>query len=162
MNNDNKQDIKRLDVEKDFNIKDYAFENIDNYERTVNQLEENIKKFTNVLKGGNNEFYRNADLVKEITLNALSLSGYNNRINVIILTNTIIDYIRSFIPDNLIGIDNDELTFKDFLIIIEMLYNDFVEMGELRILIKDELERQNLCVSDSEIDGFLDILDGSK
>ena len=162
MNNDNKQDIKRLDVEKDFNIKDYAFENIDNYERTVNQLEENIKKFTNVLKGGNNEFYRNADLVKEITLNALSLSGYNNRINVIILTNIIIDYIRSFIPDNLIGIDNDELTFKDFLIIIEMLYNDFVEMGELRILIKDELERQNLSVSESEIDGFLDILDGSK
>lgn len=162
MNNDNKQDIKRLDVEKDFNIKDYAFENIDNYERTVNQLEENIKKFTNVLKGGNNEFYRNADLVKEITLNALSLSGYNNRINVMILTNIIIDYIRSFIPDNLIGIDNDELTFKDFLIIIEMLYNDFVEMGELRILIKDELERQNLSVSESEIDGFLDILDGSK
>ena len=162
MNNDNKQDIKRLDVEKDFNIKDYGFENIDNYERTVNQLEENIKKFTDVLKGGNNEFYRNADLVKEITLNALSLSGYNNRINVIILTNTIIDYIRSFIPDNLIGIDNDELTFKDFLIIIEMLYNDFVEMGELRILIKDELERQNLTVSESEIDGFLDILDGGK
>ena len=162
MNNDNKQDIKKLDVEKDFNIKDYAFENIDNYERTVNQLEENIKKFTNVLKGGNNEFYRNADLVKEITLNALSLSGYNNRINVIILTNTIIDYIRSFIPDNLIGIDNDELTFKDFLIIIEMLYNDFVEMGELRILIKDELERQNLPVSESEIDGFLNTLDGGK
>ena len=162
MNNDNKQDIKRLDVEKDFNIKDYAFENIDNYERTVNQLEENIKKFTNVLKGGNNEFYRNADLVKEITLNTLSLSGYNNRINVMILTNIIIDYIRSFIPDNLIGIDNDELTFKDFLIIIEMLYNDFVEMGELRILIKDELERQNLSVSESEINGFLDILDGSK
>lgn len=162
MNNDNKQDIKRLDVEKDFNIKDYGFENIDNYERTVNQLEENIKKFTDVLKGGNNEFYRNADLVKEITLNALSLSGYNNRINVIILTNTIIDYIRSFIPDNLIGIDNDELTFKDFLIIIEMLYNDFVEMGELRILIKDELERQNLTVSESEIDGFVDILDGGK
>ena len=162
MNNDNKQDIKRLDVEKDLNIKDYGFENIDNYERTVNQLEENIKKFTDVLKGGNNEFYRNADLVKEITLNALSLSGYNNRINVIILTNTIIDYIRSFIPDNLIGIDNDELTFKDFLIIIEMLYNDFVEMGELRILIKDELERQNLTVSESEIDGFLDILDGGK
>lgn len=162
MNNDNKQDIKKLDVEKDFNIKDYAFENIDNYERTVNQLEENIKKFTNVLKGGNNEFYRNADLVKEITLNALSLSGYNNRINVIILTNTIIDYIRSFIPDNLIGIDNDELTFKDFLIIIEMLYNDFVEMGELRILIKDELKRQNLPVSESEIDGFLNTLDGGK
>ena len=162
MNNDNKQDIKRLDVEKDFNIKDYGFENIDNYERTVNQLEENIKKFTNVLKGGNNEFYRNADLVKEITLNALSLSGYNNRINVIILTNTIIDYIRSFIPDNLIGIDNDELTFKDFLIIIEMLYNDFVEMGELRMLVKDELKRQNLTVSESEIEGFLDILDGGK
>ena len=162
MNNDNEQDIRKLDVEKDLDIKDYGFENIDNYERTVNQLEENIKKFTDVLKGGNNEFYRNADLVKEITLNALSLSGYNNRINVIILTNTIIDYIRSFIPDNLIGIDNDELTFKDFLIIIEMLYNDFVEMGELRILIKDELERQNLTVSESEIDGFLDILDGGK
>ena len=162
MNNDNEQDIRKLDVEKDLDIKDYGFENIDNYERTVNQLEENIKKFTDVLKGGNNEFYRNADLVKEITLNALSLSGYNNRINVIILTNTIIDYIRSFIPDNLIGIDNDELTFKDFLIIIEMLYNDFVEMGELRILIKDELERQNLTVSESEIDGFVDILDGGK
>ena len=162
MNNDNKQDIKRLDVEKDFNIKYYGFEHIDNYERTVNQLEENIKKFTNVLKGRNNEFYRNADLVKEITLNALSLSGYNNRINVIILTNTIIDYIRSFIPDNLIGIDNDELTFKDFLIIIEMLYNDFVEMGELRMLVKDELKRQNLTVSESEIEGFLDILDGGK
>ena len=79
-----------------------------------------------------------------------------------ILTNIIIDYIRSFIPDNLIGIDNDELTFKDLLIIIEMIYNYFVEMGELRILIKDELERQNLSVSESEIDGFLDILDGSK
>lgn len=162
MNNDNNQDIKRLDVEKDFNIKDYGFENIDNYERTINQLEENIEKFTNVLKGRNNEFYRNADLVKEITLNALSLSGYNNRINVIILINIIIDYIRSFIPDNLIGIDNDDLTFKDFLIIIEILYNDFVEMGELRILIKDELKRQNLSVSESEIDGFLDILDGGK
>lgn len=162
MNNDNEQDIRKLDVEKDLDIGDYGFENIDNYERTVNQLQENIEKFTNVLKGGDNEFYRNADLVKEITLNALSLSGYNNRINVIILTNTIIDYIRSFIPDNLIGVDNDELTFKDFLILIEMLYNDFVETGELRILIKDELERHDIPISDSEIDGFLDIIDGGK
>ena len=162
MNNDNEQDIRKLDVEKDLDIGDYGFENIDNYERTVNQLQENIEKFTNVLKSGDNEFYRNADLVKEITLNALSLSGYNNRINVIILINIIIDYIRSFIPDNLIGMDNDELTFKDFLILIEMLYNDFVEMGELRILIKDELERHDIPISDSEIDGFLDIIDGGK
>ena len=162
MNNDNEQDIRKLDVEKDLDIGDYGFENIDNYERTVNQLQENIEIFTNVLKGGDNEFYRNADLVKEITLNALSLSGYNNRINVIILINIIIDYIRSFIPDNLIGMDNDELTFKDFLILIEMLYNDFVEMGELRILIKDELERHDIPISDSEIDGFLDIIDGGK
>ena len=38
MNNDNEQDIRKLDVEKDLDIGDYGFENIDNYEIEIYQI----------------------------------------------------------------------------------------------------------------------------